>query len=83
MPDLFSKSPSAWAAQRYFISPDTLSGHRDFAATSCPGANLYARLASGNIKRRIQDLVAAGMGDLQVACGPEAVARVAAIEAGN
>ena len=65
------------------ISPDTLSGHRDFAATSCPGANLYAHIASGDIKRRIEDLEATGAGDLQRVCGPEAAARVAAIEAGN
>ena len=48
----------AWAAQRYSISVDRLAGHRDFAATSCPGANLYAHIASGDIKGRIQSLVA-------------------------
>ena len=73
----------AWAAQHFSISPDTLSGHRDFAATSCPGANLYAHIASGDIKRRIEDLEATGAGDLQRVCGPDAAARVAAIEAGN
>ena len=73
----------AWAAHRFFISPDTLAGHRDFAATSCPGTNLYAHIASGEIKRRTEDLVASGAGSLQQACGPEAAARVAAIEAGN
>jgi hypothetical protein len=72
----------AWAAQQFFISPDTLSGHRDFAATSCPGANLYAHIA--DIKRRTEDLVASGAArDIQKVCGPEAVARVAAIEAGS
>ncbi|WP_457148245.1 peptidoglycan recognition protein family protein [Mycobacterium sp. URHB0021] len=73
----------AWAAQRFLISPDTLAGHRDFAATSCPGTNLYAHIASGEIKRRTEDLVASGAGSVQQACGPEAAARVAAIEAGN
>ena len=72
----------AWAAQQFSISPDTLSGHRDFAATSCPGANLYAHIA--DIKRGTEDLVASGAArDIQKVCGPEAVARVAAIEAGN
>ena len=71
----------AWAAKHYLIPPDTLSGHRDFAATSCPGANLYAHIA--DIKRRIEDLVATGAGDLQRVCGPEADAKVAAIQAGN
>ena len=73
----------AWAAQRYSISPDRLAGHRDFAATSCPGANLYAHIASGDITSRIQNLVAAGGAGLERACGPEATARVAAIEAGS
>jgi N-acetylmuramoyl-L-alanine amidase len=73
----------AWGAKRYFIPPETISGHRDFAATSCPGTNLYAHIASGEIGRRVEDLVATGAGDLQLICGPEAVAKVAAIEAGN
>jgi hypothetical protein len=42
-----------------------------------------ARLASGDLKRRIIDLLAAGGIDLQLSCGPDATARVAAIEAGN
>ena len=73
----------AWAAQNFAVAPDTLAGHRDLAATSCPGANLYAHLSSGDLKRRINDLLTAGRVDLQPFCGPEAAARVAAIEAGN
>jgi hypothetical protein len=73
----------AWAAQNFGIATDTLAGHRDLAQTSCPGANLYAHLASGDLKRRINDLLAAGSVDLQLICGPDATARVAAIEAGN
>lgn len=73
----------AWGARRFFIPPGMISGHRDFAATSCPGANLYASIASGEIRRRVEDLLAAGAGDLQLICGPAAAARVEAIEAGN
>jgi hypothetical protein len=73
----------AWAAQKFGIATSTLAGHRDLAATSCPGANLYAHLASGDLKRRIDDLMAAGGVNLQPFCGPDAAARVAAIEAGN
>jgi hypothetical protein len=73
----------AWAAQNFRIATDTLAGHRDLAQTSCPGANLYAHISSGDLKRRIDDLLAAGRVDLQRFCGPEASARVAAIEAGN
>ncbi|OBK70966.1 N-acetylmuramoyl-L-alanine amidase [Mycobacterium sp. 1274761.0] len=73
----------AWAAQRFNIPTDTLSGHKDFAATSCPGADLYAYLASGDLKRRVDDMVAAGPVSLQEICGEEAREKVAAIEAGQ
>lgn len=73
----------AWAAQNFAIASNTLAGHRDLAQTSCPGANLYSHITSGDLKRRIDDLLAAGRVDLQRFCGPEASARVAAIEAGN
>jgi hypothetical protein len=72
----------AWAAQRFFIPTATLAGHRDFASTSCPGNNLYAHIASGELRRRVEDLVAAGPVDLQTICGPEASQIVADIEAG-
>ena len=73
----------AWAAQRYNIATSTLAGHRDFAATSCPGANLYAHLSSGELKRQIDFLLSSGGVDLQQSCGADGSARVAAIEAGN
>ena len=73
----------AWAAQNFHIASNTLAGHRDLAQTSCPGANLYAHLSSGDLKRRIDDLLATGGVNLQRFCGPDATARVAAIEAGN
>lgn len=73
----------AWAAQTFRVATTTLAGHRDLASTSCPGANLYAHLASGDLKRRIDDLLAAGGVDLQRFCGPDAAATVAAIEAGS
>lgn len=73
----------AWAAQNFRVATTTLAGHRDLASTSCPGTNLYAHLSSGDLKRRIDDLLSAGGVDLQRFCGPDAAARVAAIEAGN
>ncbi|WIM88025.1 N-acetylmuramoyl-L-alanine amidase [Candidatus Mycobacterium wuenschmannii] len=73
----------AWAAQNFHVKTDTLAGHRDFAQTSCPGANLYAHLSSGDLKRRIDALLAGGGVNLERICGPDAIARVAAIEAGN
>jgi hypothetical protein len=73
----------AWAAKTFGVASNTLAGHRDLAQTSCPGANLYAHLTSGDLERRIDDLLAVGGVDLQRFCGPDASARVAAIEAGN
>lgn len=73
----------AWATQTFHIATDTLAGHRDLAATSCPGANLYAHLSSGDLKRRINDLQAVGPVNLQHICGSDAAATVAAIEAGH
>jgi hypothetical protein len=73
----------AWAAQRFAIATDTLAGHRDVSPdTVCPGANLYAHVASGDLKRRVDGLLAAGTVDLRTVCGPEAAATVADIEAG-
>lgn len=73
----------AWSAQQFNIPTSTLKGHRDFAATECPGTNLYAHLTSGDLKRRVEGMVAAGPVNLQKICGPEAAAKVAAIEAGQ
>ena len=73
----------AWAAQNFGIKTDTLAGHRDFAQTSCPGASLYAHLSSGDLKHRIDSVLAGGGVSLEHFCGADAAARVAAIEAGN
>jgi N-acetylmuramoyl-L-alanine amidase-like protein len=74
----------AWAAQTFGITSNTLAGHRDVArATACPGASLYAHVSSGDLKRRIDDLLAAGTVNLLRGCGPDAAATVAAIEAGH
>lgn len=73
----------AWAAQRFDIPTSTLAGHRDASPdTSCPGANLYARLASGDLKKRVDGLLANGPVDLRTICGPDASAAVADIESG-
>ena len=73
----------AWAAQQFGISTETLEGHRDASPdTSCPGASLYAHVTSGDLKSRVDGLLAAGPVDLQTICGPEASQMVADIEAG-
>jgi hypothetical protein len=74
----------AWAAQQYGIPTATLTGHRDETAeTTCPGTSLYAHVASGDLKKRIDGILAAGGVDLPVVCGPEADAIVGDIEAGT
>ncbi len=74
----------AWAAQKFGIASDSLAGHRDVSPdTACPGANLYTHVSSGDLKRRIDDLLAAGTVDLRPVCGPEAAVIVADIEAGH
>lgn len=73
----------AWGVKHFGIPTEMIFGHRDFAETSCPGANLYPPIESGGIRRRVEDLVAAAAGDLQLLCGPAADAKVDAIEAGN
>ena len=73
----------AWAATKYGIPSSTLQGHRDASPdTSCPGASLYEHVASGDLRNRIDGLLAVGPVDLVTVCGPEASRAVADIEAG-
>lgn len=73
----------AWAVQRYGLSVEQISGHKDHAATACPGEALYARLRNGDLASRVSGYLAAGPWELALVCGPEAFARVRAIEAGR
>lgn len=74
----------AWAARQFNIATDTLVGHRDASPdTACPGASLYAHVTSGDLRRRVDGILAAGPINLQTICGPEASAVVADIEAGR
>jgi len=74
----------AWAGREFGITSSTLASHRQVAtATSCPGANLQARIDSGDLKGRIDDLLSGGAVDLKPLCFPQAADAVAAIEAGR
>lgn len=74
----------AWACQKFGITSSTLRGHRDVnPGTACPGANLYAHLTSGDLKRRIDDLIVSGPVTLEPVCGPTADAIVRSIEDGS
>jgi hypothetical protein len=73
----------AWAAQQFGISTEKLAGHRDASSdTSCPGADLYRRVTSGDLRGRVERELAAGPVELRIVCGPEAEGIVADIEAG-
>jgi N-acetylmuramoyl-L-alanine amidase len=54
----------AWASQRYEVSPETISGHGDHAATLCPGRNLESRIDSGLLAADVQRLIDSGGVDL-------------------
>jgi hypothetical protein len=74
----------AWAIQEFGITSNTLASHQEVTpTTACPGANLQTRVASGDLKKRIDDFVSAGPIDLQLLCGQGAAAEVAAIQAGG
>jgi hypothetical protein len=50
----------AWAVDEWKVPLDEISGHRDHAATLCPGANLYPFIASGELVDRVDDLLGRG-----------------------
>lgn len=73
----------AWATQQFGLSTATLATHREVTpVTSCPGADLEAHVASGDLKQRIDALVASGF-SLTPVCGAPANTIVAAIEEGR
>jgi hypothetical protein len=73
----------AWAAGHHLVDVDSIKSHRDYALgeTSCPGANLYALLESGDLIRDVDSLLAEAVIELIYLRGAEAVERVAEIEA--
>ena len=72
----------AWAAREYAVGVDSIKSHRDYAPgeTSCPGANVYALLESGELAGEVNSLIAEGIFELLYLRGHEAVERVASIE---
>jgi hypothetical protein len=73
----------AWARSAFPITSAEVEGHQDYAATACPGADLYTYVASGELTRRVDALLAAGTFSLPIISGAEAVALVESIEAGQ
>ncbi len=68
----------AWAMQTYSVSGDLIGGHRDWAGTTCPGDNMYWRLAG--LTRAASDHEAVALSYLR---GDDARERVALITSGG
>lgn len=72
-----------WAAEQFGITTSTLASHKEVTpVTSCPGATLESHLTSGDLKRRIDDVIATGL-RLTPIGAQQAAPIVAAIEAGT
>jgi hypothetical protein len=73
----------AWASDHYGVAPVTVSGHRDHAATLCPGANLYGPLADGSLLAEVARMMEVGAPVRRDLCDGEAAEIVAAITDGR
>jgi hypothetical protein len=73
----------AWARDRFEVAPRTIRGHRDYAATACPGTDLYRLIASDRLRGMVQRRLHNGGVELEKLCGESARRRVAAIERGE
>lgn len=70
----------AWAVQEYSVDPSTIAGHRDYAATTCPGDSVYEVIADGTLATRVRASVESGRVSVRFLSDAESIERVAAIE---
>ncbi len=73
----------AWAAATLDIDPATISAHRDWASTVCPGEALYAPVADGTLEAAVRHRLTDGGVGLDHRCGESGAAIIASIEAGR
>jgi hypothetical protein len=73
----------AWASGHFGVGSDTIRGHRDYAATSCPGSQLAGLVADRTLQSMVEQRMAAGGVLLTLLCGQGGFDRVAEIEAGT
>ncbi len=50
----------AWASMEFGIDAAEIAGHRDYAATACPGSVVYAMLTSGELAEMVRDRIEQG-----------------------
>ena len=72
----------AWGVGEFEVPPAEITGHRDWAATACPGESLYALIANGELAAAAAQEATSGLVALEVLCGVQAANLVADIEAG-
>lgn len=73
----------AWACNEFDVDPATIRGHRDFASTACPGADLHRLIESGRLEHRVRKRLRKGGVTKRKLCGRSGRRRVAAIERGD
>ncbi|MBW3579123.1 MAG: peptidoglycan recognition protein family protein [Actinobacteria bacterium] len=59
----------AWAAVTFGVPPETIRGHRSYAATRCPGDALQRVVDDGSLERWVTERIAAGGARLELTCG--------------
>lgn len=74
---------AAWATRLFDIPIGQIKGHRDYAATACPGEDLYRRLENGSIKKRVRRRNESGDINLEQLCGKKGKRLVHRIEMGT
>ncbi len=70
----------AWASTEFGVGPETIAGHRDVAATTCPGDNIHSLVESGELVAAVRERKTSGGVQLEVLCGDAALDRVRDIE---
>ena len=73
----------AWGVSEFEVPPTEITGHRDWAATACPGESLYALIANGELAASAAQEAGDSAVTLEILCGVQAANFVADIEAGQ
>jgi hypothetical protein len=72
----------AWGVTDFDVPPHEITGHRDWAATACPGAAVYELLAGGELADAVIARLERGPATVEISCGEDATQLIADIESG-